>query len=234
MPAETALPQACRLQWSSPRSVPLRNSGLRCRRFAGHVTPVFARSARSLGSLEVVRGHPHPRALACSPSPASMASPAALVPCALACSSSNRWGFSANNAFYQRRGGQSRTPEHPVLSGRCLRPGPSGEPSPAGDHASVAEPLWWRKAAAGVALTASECKATTSADGAAKTPVPKEVCELALAHVNSDRVEAAYRRSDLFDRRRELMAAWAAYSGVVSAWRGPCIGVYARPPRAPS
>ena len=27
------------------------------------------------------------------------------------------------------------------------------------------------------------------------------LCELALAHVNSDRVEAAYRRSDLFDRR---------------------------------
>ena len=38
-----------------------------------------------------------------------------------------------------------------------------------------------------------------------------EVCELALAHVNSDRVEAAYRRSDLFDRRRVLMNDWAAY-----------------------
>ena len=34
---------------------------------------------------------------------------------------------------------------------------------------------------------------------------PREVCELALAHVNSDRVEAAYRRTDLFDRRRVLM-----------------------------
>ena len=37
------------------------------------------------------------------------------------------------------------------------------------------------------------------------TDAPREVCELALAHVNSDRVEAAYRRSDLFDRRRLLM-----------------------------
>ena len=37
------------------------------------------------------------------------------------------------------------------------------------------------------------------------TDAPREVCELALAHVNSDRVEAAYRRSDLFDRRRVLM-----------------------------
>ena len=40
---------------------------------------------------------------------------------------------------------------------------------------------------------------------------PREVCELALAHVNSDRVEAAYRRSDLFERRRKLMETWAAY-----------------------
>ena len=45
------------------------------------------------------------------------------------------------------------------------------------------------------------------------TDAPREVCELALAHVNNDRVEAAYRRSDLFDRRRELMHAWAAYIG---------------------
>ena len=31
------------------------------------------------------------------------------------------------------------------------------------------------------------------------------------AHVNRDRVEAAYWRSDLFDRRRVLMNDWAAY-----------------------
>ena len=43
------------------------------------------------------------------------------------------------------------------------------------------------------------------------TDAPREVCELALAHVNTDRVEAAYRRSDLFDRRRVLMNDWAAY-----------------------
>ncbi|MXY51535.1 MAG: site-specific integrase [Gammaproteobacteria bacterium] len=43
------------------------------------------------------------------------------------------------------------------------------------------------------------------------TDAPREVCELALAHVSGDRVEAAYRRSDLFDRRRALMADWAAY-----------------------
>ncbi len=33
----------------------------------------------------------------------------------------------------------------------------------------------------------------------------------ALAHVNGNRVEAAYQRTDLFDRRRILMTDWAAY-----------------------
>ena len=42
---------------------------------------------------------------------------------------------------------------------------------------------------------------------------PREVCELALAHVNSDRVEAAYRRTDLFERRRVLMEQWSSFVG---------------------
>ena len=46
---------------------------------------------------------------------------------------------------------------------------------------------------------------------AERTEVPREVCELALAHVNRDRVEAAYRRSDLFERRRALMEQWSAF-----------------------
>lgn len=46
---------------------------------------------------------------------------------------------------------------------------------------------------------------------AEQTIFPAAVCELALAHVNKDRVEAAYQRSDLFDRRRDLMEAWAGY-----------------------
>jgi integrase len=40
---------------------------------------------------------------------------------------------------------------------------------------------------------------------------PAEVAEAALAHAIGDKVEAAYRRGDLLDRRRELMDAWAAY-----------------------
>ena len=48
------------------------------------------------------------------------------------------------------------------------------------------------------------------------TDAPREVCELALAHVNRDRVEAAYRRSDLFERRRALMQQWADYLSIDS------------------
>ncbi len=38
-----------------------------------------------------------------------------------------------------------------------------------------------------------------------------EVCEMALAHVIGNKAEAAYRRGDLFDKRRRLMADWASY-----------------------
>ncbi len=39
----------------------------------------------------------------------------------------------------------------------------------------------------------------------------REICEHALAHQLPDKVEAAYRRGDLLDKRRLLMAAWADY-----------------------
>jgi integrase len=45
------------------------------------------------------------------------------------------------------------------------------------------------------------------------TNFPNEVCEAALAHVIENKAEAAYRRGDLFDKRRKLMDAWAAYCG---------------------
>ena len=45
------------------------------------------------------------------------------------------------------------------------------------------------------------------------TDAPREVCEQALAHVNPNKIESAYRRSDLFERRRALMEGWAAYIG---------------------
>ena len=46
---------------------------------------------------------------------------------------------------------------------------------------------------------------------AERTNFPSEVAEAALAHVVGDKVEAAYRRGDLFEKRRRLMEAWAEY-----------------------
>jgi integrase len=47
---------------------------------------------------------------------------------------------------------------------------------------------------------------------AEQTAFPREVCEAALAHVSGkDATEAAYFRSDLFEKRRQLMEAWATY-----------------------
>jgi integrase len=46
---------------------------------------------------------------------------------------------------------------------------------------------------------------------AERTNFANEVCEAALAHVIENKAEAAYRRGDLFEKRRKLMAAWAAY-----------------------
>jgi integrase len=46
---------------------------------------------------------------------------------------------------------------------------------------------------------------------AEQTAFPREVCEAALAHAMKDATEAAYFRSDLFEKRRQLMEAWATY-----------------------
>ncbi len=46
---------------------------------------------------------------------------------------------------------------------------------------------------------------------AEKTGYLREVIEAALAHGVQNRVEAAYRRTDLFEHRRQLMDDWAFY-----------------------
>ena len=43
------------------------------------------------------------------------------------------------------------------------------------------------------------------------TNFPREVVEMALAHTIESKVEAAYRRGDLFQKRRQLMDAWAKF-----------------------
>ena len=53
---------------------------------------------------------------------------------------------------------------------------------------------------------------STFRDWAAEcTAFPSEVAEMALAHAIRDKTESAYRRGDLFEKRRDLMQAWADY-----------------------
>ena len=44
-----------------------------------------------------------------------------------------------------------------------------------------------------------------------RTSFPHELCEMALAHAISNKAEAAYRRGDMMEKRRELMEAWARF-----------------------
>ena len=46
---------------------------------------------------------------------------------------------------------------------------------------------------------------------AEQTRTPTFIVEVALAHAVAEKVEAAYRRTDLFAKRRRLMTAWATF-----------------------
>lgn len=52
---------------------------------------------------------------------------------------------------------------------------------------------------------------------AEQTSYPRELAESALAHVLSDKTEAAYQRGDMLEKRRRLMQAWADFTEVQSA-----------------
>jgi integrase len=77
----------------------------------------------------------------------------------------------------------------------------------------------------GRAITVHGFRSTFRDWAAERTNFPSEVAEAALAHVVGDKVEAAYRRGDLFEKRRRLMEAWAEYctkapaAGTVTALR---------------
>jgi integrase len=60
-------------------------------------------------------------------------------------------------------------------------------------------------------LTTHGFRSTFRDWAAERTNFPREVAEMALAHTVGDKVEAAYRRGDLFEKRRRLMEAWAEF-----------------------
>jgi integrase len=66
-------------------------------------------------------------------------------------------------------------------------------------------------------ITAHGFRSTFRDWAAERTNFPNEVVEMALAHTIGNKVEAAYRRGDLFEKRRQLAEAWAAFcEGAVS------------------
>lgn len=62
-------------------------------------------------------------------------------------------------------------------------------------------------------LTAHGFRSTFRDWVAEKTDYPGELAEMALAHTVSNKVEAAYRRGDQFEKRRKLMKDWADFCG---------------------
>ncbi len=63
----------------------------------------------------------------------------------------------------------------------------------------------------GVAAVPHGFRSTARDWAAERTAYPNDVCEMALAHVIENKVEAAYRRGDLFEKRRLMMADWAQF-----------------------
>jgi integrase len=60
-------------------------------------------------------------------------------------------------------------------------------------------------------LTAHGFRSSFRDWAAERTAYPNEVVEMALAHTVGNKVEAAYRRGDLFEKRRRLMDDWATF-----------------------
>ena len=64
---------------------------------------------------------------------------------------------------------------------------------------------------------------------AERTNYSGDVAEMALAHAIGDKVEAAYRRGDLFEKRRRLMEHWAAFCANPEVRKGRVISMNAAP-----
>ena len=69
-------------------------------------------------------------------------------------------------------------------------------------------------------LTAHGFRSTFRDWAAEQTVYPSEVIEMSLAHTITNKVEAAYRRGDLIEKRRRLMADWAKFCATVAPAAG--------------
>jgi len=74
-------------------------------------------------------------------------------------------------------------------------------------------------------LTGHGFRSTFRDWAAERTQFPSEVAEMALAHMVSNKVEAAYRRGDMFEKRSKIMDAWADYCGTVMEPGGNVVSI---------
>ena len=94
---------------------------------------------------------------------------------------------------------------------RTLRDG-TGLVFPAGEGRPLRpEAFWQALKRLGIDATPHGFRSSFRMWVAEKTNFPREIAEAALAHQVGDATERAYQRSDLFDRRVELMDRWARY-----------------------
>lgn len=66
-------------------------------------------------------------------------------------------------------------------------------------------------------LTAHGFRSSFRDWAAEATNYPREMAEMALAHTMGDKVEAAYRRGDMFEKRRRMMVDWAKHCDTIRA-----------------
>jgi integrase len=90
---------------------------------------------------------------------------------------------------------------------RFIFPGPSGK-APLSNMALL---VLLRRMGKDGSTTAHGFRSAFRDWAAETTSFPSEVAEMALAHVISNETEAAYRRGDLFEKRKALMQAWCSY-----------------------
>ena len=70
-------------------------------------------------------------------------------------------------------------------------------------------------------ITAHGFRSTFRTWAAERTNFPREVVEAALAHASGDKIEAAYQRGDMLEKRRRLMAAWEGFPAATPAGLAP-------------
>jgi integrase len=108
---------------------------------------------------------------------------------------------------------QSLLQQRPKMSGGKLCPWVF--PGRKGQSLSNAAILALLKRMERTDITAHGFRSTFRDWAAEQTTFPREVAEMALAHAVGDKVEAAYRRGDLFEKRKRLMEAWARYCATI-------------------